>query len=390
MRVLSAHRGYRCRHSGVCCTAGWDIAIGAGELARVETALAAGELTPPGGRPRFVTGPDLPSGAAAILRRTPDGACVFFDRAGGRLCAIQRAAGHESLPSACRHFPRVVLADDDAVSVAFSHVCPTAAAMLLDCDDDLAIVEERGALGPEPDAEGFDARGTVPPFVRPGVVFDRASWRVWETFLVEACSRAVTPEGALAMMARVADELRTWTPAKGEFAAVARDVVARALGAGAAVAREAMASSDVTRLCALVAECVRPGLPRPLVPTPAWRGEREAARAFAAWSAYLGDGVRTQVAVLAATLAVLRAEVERAVGEADTLWREADTTRRPTLAGRESRSAVSSPDLWPRALSSADRWLVHHVDDAALCRRFASVETMSGEAFAQMVGVGRA
>jgi Fe-S-cluster containining protein len=387
----------------VCCTAGWDIAIGAAELARVGQALAAGELTPPGGQPCVVSGPDLPAGAAAILRRTAAGDCVFFDREGGRLCAIQRAAGHASLPSACRHFPRVLLADDDAVSVAFSHVCPTAAGMLID-GDDLAIVEERRALGPEPEAEGFDARGTVPPFVRPGVVFDRASWRAWETFLVEACNRNEAPEAVLARIASGAEALRAWTPAKGGMADFAARVFARAMEEDGIAFREATVWGDVARLCERVADCVRPGLPRPAMAEPCERGDGEsawragaraarrylAARAFAAWSAYLGDGLRTQVAVLAATLAVLRAEVERAASEADTKWSEAGASWRPASAGRHLRPGASQSDVWLRAVSNADRLLVHHVDDAALCRRFANIETMSGTDFLRVLGVGGA
>jgi hypothetical protein len=341
---------------------------------------------------------------------------VFFDRAAGRLCAIHRAAGHGALPSACRHFPRVILAEDDGLSVAFSHVCPTAAAMLLDGDDDdVAIVEERGGadlvwgrpsfgcaqdksglplpagLKPcatpdsspelEPEAEGFDARGTVPPFVRPGVVFDRASCRAWESFLVEACNRAETPEVVLARMARATEALRAWTPAKGEMLSYASDVLERALGEGDG-RQDALPWHDAARLHALVAACVRPGLPPPPEPDAvespgagrAWvDGARVArrylaARAFGAWSAYLGDGVRTQVAVLAATLAVLRIVAGRAAGESETL----------------------SSEAWRRVLGCADRLVVHQLDEAELCRRLGIVESMPAAAFMQMLGVGGA
>jgi hypothetical protein len=277
----------------------------------------------------------------------------------------------------------VILAEDDGLSVVFSHVCPTAAEMLIDGDgDDLAIVEERAVMGPEPLAEGFDARGAVPPFVRPGVAFDRASWRAWETFFVEACNRDGPPEAVLARMARGAEAMRAWTPAKGEMAAYASDVLTGALGDAAHGRKGALAWSDAARLSALVAECVRPGLPPPPPPDTvepagagrAWnKGARVArrylaARAFGAWSAYLGDGVRTQVAVLAATLAVLRIEAGSAAGGGETL----------------------SGEVWRGVLGRADRLVVHEVDDAEWCRSLGIVESMPVPAFMRMLGVGGA
>jgi hypothetical protein len=310
---------------------------------------------------------------------------VFFDRAAGRLCAIHRAAGHGALPSACRHFPRVILAEDDGLSVAFSHVCPTAAAMLCgDGGEELSIVEDRAVMGPEPMAEGFDARGTVPPFVRTGMVFDRPSWRTWESLLVSVCNRADSPEAVIATLLRGAEALRAWTPAKGEMAGYASDVLGGALGDEAHGGRRgALAWCDAARLYELVAACVRPGLPQPPEPDAvespagagrAWReGARVArrylaARAFGAWSAYLGDGVRTQVAVLAATLAVLRIEAARVADGSETL----------------------SDEAWHGVLACADRLVVHQVDDAALCRRMGVVESMTTAAFSQMLGVGGA
>ena len=44
-------------------------------------------------------------------RRRHAGACVFYDTDHDRLCSIQRDAGIELMPSACRNFPRVTLRD---------------------------------------------------------------------------------------------------------------------------------------------------------------------------------------------------------------------------------------------------------------------------------------
>ena len=53
------------------------------------------------------------------------------NRQRGNLCAIQRQMGHDQLPSACRHFPRVVVLDPRGTFITLSHVCPTAARMLI-------------------------------------------------------------------------------------------------------------------------------------------------------------------------------------------------------------------------------------------------------------------
>ena len=43
--------------------------------------------------------------------------CAFFEPGRGRLCAIHRQFGHDALPSACQHFPRVVVIDPRGVFV---------------------------------------------------------------------------------------------------------------------------------------------------------------------------------------------------------------------------------------------------------------------------------
>ena len=76
---------------------------------------------------------DLPHGEPVVLRRRPNGACIFFEPQRGNLCAIQRQMDHSHLPSACRHFPRVVVIDPRGTFVdAVAPVGPTAARMLID------------------------------------------------------------------------------------------------------------------------------------------------------------------------------------------------------------------------------------------------------------------
>ena len=81
-------------------------------------------------RELFRTGGLLPEGAAAILAIDRHGDCVFFDNENGRLCRVQRDAGAEYLPNACRQFPRVVLHDARGTLISLSHYCPTAASLV--------------------------------------------------------------------------------------------------------------------------------------------------------------------------------------------------------------------------------------------------------------------
>ena len=327
--TLNLHQGYRCRHSGVCCTSGWDIPIDDVRLTRVTTGLATGRVVLPaqaaGGPDVFVRGDSLPAGAAAIVGRTPSGGCVFFDRTAGRHCAIHRGLGHAALPGACRHFPRIILLDDRGAHVAFSHVCPTAAAQLFRDDiDGLAVVSDPSILSGPDDVEGFDARDTIPPFLRPRVVLDAESRLAWETFVLSACSRdGERPEQVLRRLALGADRFRAWTPSCGTLASFAGEVLAAVLDAPAADVGADPAG--VVSLYAQVMRTVPDGMGRPAVPDGAhagtlwrewplaWRTVNRylGARAFGAWSAYQGEGVRTQVAVLAAALAVLDLEVVR-------------------------------------------------------------------------------
>jgi hypothetical protein len=94
---------------------------------------------------------------------------------------------------------------------------------------------------------------------------------------------------------------------------------------------------------------VRPrwaGLSRPL-------GRYLAARSFGAWSAYLGEGLRTQVAMLAIALAAVRIEAVR----------ETALVSGP-LDERSLCAAIRSADL-----------LLHHLSDTALLvRSLANVE----------------
>ena len=91
-----------------------------------------------------------------------------------------------------------------------------------------------------------------------------------------------------------------------------------------------------------------------------------AARAFAAWSAYLGEGVRTQVAMLAVALAAVRVEAAR----------EASRALRPL-----------DDEMLHAAIRSADLLLCHLSDTAVLVGSLGLVERVPAQAFTGAIGL---
>src|SRR5262245_16193368 len=104
VRSLSIHADYRCRHSGACCTADWDVPVEVPVYRSLDEALSSGRVAP-SGRPHDDTPPlvvegNLPDDAAAMVSRTSSGDCVFYHRHSG-LCVIHRDLGETALPSTC-------------------------------------------------------------------------------------------------------------------------------------------------------------------------------------------------------------------------------------------------------------------------------------------------
>ncbi len=214
VRSLSIHADYRCRHSGACCNADWDVPVelpvyrsldDAHKSGRLHVAPQSSALDP------FVVEPDLPDDAAAMLERNEQGECVFFERE-SRLCVVHRDLGHDALPATCRHFPRLAVRDVRGTFVGLSHYCPTAAEMLFRDDVSLTIVAAPEAF-PQADYEGLSVTpDDLPPLLRPGVVMDLEAYTSWEAHMVRRCAEAATPESALATLDRDAMRVRAWTP----------------------------------------------------------------------------------------------------------------------------------------------------------------------------------
>jgi Fe-S-cluster containining protein len=355
---LSLHASYGCRHAGACCTAGWTIPIEAPAFDRVSLHLghhAKSAL-------HFTTSGVLPAGAAAVVGVRPDGACVFFESDRGRLCAIHRELGRDALPSACRQFPRVVLQDARGTLVAFSHFCPTAAA-LLHSPAPLAIVAAPPNVDLDGAVDGLDARGTLPPLLHAGMLADPEGYAAWEAGAVGLFDRDdLTASQALATLRTIARTLEAWRPGGISLA----DGVARAFETTAAADAEENLDEDLQRV-RLVRSAVPAGL---TAPPPVERDlfrdrwahtapivsgfDRTvraylAARLFGNWVAYHGRGLRSVVEYLDTCHAVLKVEAAR----------------------HSACSSMSSPwqTVIEPAIRSADLLLMHLADTKELASR---------------------
>lgn len=324
--ALSIHADYRCRHSGACCTADWDVPVEVPLFRSLADALAAGQLAPAAepadGDPVLLEGPDLPDGAAAIVARTSGGDCVFYHRSSG-LCVIHRDAGEERMPSTCRHFPRLALRDSRGTFISLTHYCPTAAAMLFRDDVPLAVVEAPAAFPPA-DYEGLVVpAGEWPPLLHPQMLMDAMGYTAWERHMVARCATALSPESVIATLERDARLLRQYRPGDGPLAGTVARLPEAALSS-APPATLTVSLEHHRDVMGAVPDDLKPepderGLPDVYVERvlPEWhlwsRPLRRylAAKAFASWTAYQGHGVLTIVRGLEAALALARVEAAR-------------------------------------------------------------------------------
>lgn len=258
-------------------------------------------------------------GAAVLLRTLPTGTCICYD-APARRCAIHAQLGEAHLPSACRQFPRVVVADPRGVHVTLSHFCPTAAGLLFDdglpCEE---VILEPAAWQTR-QLEGLDATIAMPPLLHPRLLSDCAAWDEWEgravaLLLDEECG----PDQALGRLAAAVETVRSWRP--GGQPLVRR--VAEAFGQ--VVEPRTVARAEVLRSARAATASLYPGLSWPawpamirfVVPDALYPPVRRflAAHAFANWAAYQGRGLRTWMRAVLAAGAVLGLEIARRVSD---------------------------------------------------------------------------
>jgi hypothetical protein len=271
---LSMHVPYACRHSGACCSSGWDIPIERSRVDAVAT-LRTGTtwLRPVTGAP-----PDI----AGVLAMSEGGNCVFH-RDG---CEIQHAFGHRALPTACQHFPREVLIDPRGVFVTLSHYCPTAADLLFTHRGPVDIVEGPPVLPDGDEAEGLDARDVLPPLLVDGVLMDWEGYSAWDAHAVAVLTNSVrTPEESLTQLEHDLPIFQRWRPGDASLTAVIEK-----LGQGHA------AKHQVPRRCSLEDAVI---------------GRFLASHAFASWEAFGSRGVAAVLTHLRLTLCTLRTQMQQ-------------------------------------------------------------------------------
>jgi hypothetical protein len=346
------HAGYRCRHTGVCCTSGWDIPAD-----WTLSATLAGHFG--GSRGQLFARSGSPAGPAVLARAT-GGACILYDAGHpGGGCAAHRELGEARLPSVCRHFPRVVLRDRRGLFVTLSHYCPTAAALLVD-PAPLRIVTAPATLTLDGHAEGLEASGVLPPLLRPGMLIDDEGHDAWERAAVDVLNDDLAPEQALARIRASTTALQDWTPNRGPLADAVVHGFERASRHSPAVPLPGCAPD--LDLWSAVADTIPEGLARPDPPGPSldWVDMRAvwgdqaagvrrylAARLFASWFAYDAGGLLAAVRAVDIAAAVLRVEISRAC----------------------SAPGPATPrDRFLTGVRAADLLIVHLAEHRALCR----------------------
>ena len=324
---LSIHADYRCRHSGACCSTDWDVPVELPVFRDLDAVVRSHRLLPfaagEDGVPALVTADDLPDNVAAIFARTAEGRCVFF-HGESHLCIVHRDFGEAMLPATCRHFPRVAVRDARGTFISLTHFCPTAASMLFREDVPVEIVASPPAFPPG-DYDGLNVHADAwPPLLHPRMLMDLEGYSAWERHMVERCAHlSVTPESVLATLERDARLLRTFVPDGGSLAepvrALPRDFVDRppqaTLDASLRMHADVMTAVPDELKSALDEEGLRDAYVRGVAPR--WSDRRAplnrylAAKAFANWTAYQGQGVLSIIRGLEAALALVRVEASR-------------------------------------------------------------------------------
>ena len=324
--ALSIHADYRCRHSGACCSADWDVPVELPVYLTLKDAVAAGRLQPQVSARHlhpFLVEPDLPEAAAAMLERTQIGECVFLD-SGTKLCIVHRDLGEPALPATCRYFPRLAVRDDRGTFITLSHFCPTAASMLFRDDCALAITSGPHAFPPGQYEGLVVASDDLPPLLTPTMLMDGPGYSAWERHMVMRCAEDErSPESVVATLERDARLLRAWKPGRMTLVDAVRDLpvqperadMPRAFDRTAslyaqviqAVPEDLRPHPDEHGLDIAFVEYVGPMWARFFVPL----NRYIAAKAFASWTAYQGRGVASIVRGLEAALAVVRVEAAR-------------------------------------------------------------------------------
>ena len=359
--ALTLHARYRCRSSGECC-ATWAVPA----EPHVVQVVHARQIRRRGFHGAlFVRAAGPRGGATWTTARDEKGGCAFFDRAGGRLCAIHSAAGHDAMPAACRHFPRTILRDDRGTHISLSHFCPAAAALLFE-PVPLAIVEVGPPLRPSDPLEGMDAARALPPLLRPGVLTDLEGYAAWERACIETLARPdLRYHQAIEVIASATERVRRWQPGTSPLCAAVEGAFEEVSRLDPAEPPARLPAMNILRSIAPAGAHVDFGQPESVEEE--WRRliaptfevfDRPmknylAARLFAAWISYQGQGLRSVVEWLRTCAALVR-----------------------HFALQQARSTQSAPGAREmlEAFRKSDLLLLHGLDSQALARELRVIE----------------
>ena len=302
----------------MCCTSGWPIPVERDRLPLVDEAIAR-DVIPLRVVPWLTADAEAPSEIAGTIALRDNGHCVFFE-AGKPGCSI-----HSIKPAACVHFPHVCLIDQRGVRVNLSHFCPTATAMLFEADAPIAIVE-----GPSPIAEGgvlegLDARDSLPPRVSDAQLMTLDQFSDWEREQIAKARIDEWQDDDLDWF----DRARSTVPLPWTWQGASPQT-----------------SSTWWSACA-----------------PYWHRFEDAltkyaaAKVFASWSAYMGDGLAAVETTARIAAAVLRVESAR----------QCEIFQRPL-----------DRELMMEAIRQTDLLLVHYADPALLASVTSSTDRQPG------------
>jgi hypothetical protein len=379
IRCLSLHAHYRCHDSGACCSSGWPIPIEIPMYERLVASIENGSITTVRPIAPFTPTRGVPEGAAAVLGYDDEGRCAFYE-SDARRCRIQRINGHAALPIACQQFPRMCLIDPRGVHLTLSHYCPTAVATLFD-PEPLAIVVDPPAFPAGFPYEGLDAHDAFPPLLRPGVLMDWLTLDAFETHAIRVFeNETASVEMAWARLNGIAERLRLWRDLDGPLLETFHETAAAEMKREPGSQYDAIDFEIVFQREAEVRGAVPGGSVIPDVASaagihratpgdiadayrrhvdPMWRTFTRplcrylAARFFANWCWYQGQGLRTLMRALDASLAVLRLEAAR-----------------QTLAN----GRMLDQNLLREAFRKTDLLLIHWCDQDSLARVWARAE----------------
>jgi hypothetical protein len=252
----------------------------------------------------------------------------------------------------------VAIVDPRGTFVTLSHVCPTAARLLLE-DVDAQVVSAGPVIDHHLAIEGLDARDALPPLLTRDLLWDWEGWDRWErgaAALLATGDRA--PEEKLGELRAAVSAVVRWRPSDGAL----EDAVAAAFETAQAAAEPFALTPEV--LCSLC-HAVESSIPEPLKPSglrltpidvpPAWHawsaavGRYLAARAFANWVGYYGSGIETWFRSVVAAYAVLiaaTAEAPTGTLDADALVRAFGDADRVMLHLSAAPALAAALDTW--------------------------------------------